>query len=116
MGLKELFEGRERKALLLSLLPVFRPLLWTVWDTGACWDTTDNMLMQGVGGAGVYTEKGLVMPALAGRGTSGKPWRRQLKLLPVCRERYISSSKDTWQIPEKLWSASWMLPANFTSC
>lgn len=45
MGLKELFEDRGRKGLLLSLLPVFRPLLWTVWDT------IDNMLMQGVGGS-----------------------------------------------------------------
>lgn len=33
----------------------------------------------------VYTEKRQVIPGLAGRETSGKPWRR-FKLLSVCRE------------------------------
>lgn len=33
----------------------------------------------------MYTETGMVTPALAGRETSGKPWRRQLKQL-LCAE------------------------------
>lgn len=71
MGLKELFEGRGRKGLLLSLLPVFRPLLWTLWDTGAWWDTTDNLLMQGAGGSWcIHCE---------GAGCASFSWKRNLR-------------------------------------
>lgn len=71
IGHKELFEDSGSKGLLLSLLPVFRPLLWTVWDTGACWDTTDNLLMQGVEGSWcIHWE---------GAGYASFSWKRNLR-------------------------------------